>query len=371
MTRPGSGSTLPPYIEAPDDIEAAYAFCEQAGFGDGLPIIPPTVERVERMLMFCDRSREEPIMTVAPGYGEATPLRIAANAVMAGCCPEYFPIVLLAMEAMGEEAYNLYGVQATTHPCTPLIIVNGPVGQELDINSGYRAFGAGPRSNASIGRAVHLSLLNIGGAKPGAGDMATAGTPAKYSYCIAENEAESPWDPFHVEEGFPADATTVTIVAAEGPHNVNDHESTSGEGVLKTIAGTVAITGSNNAHHEARPVIALCPEHAATIAGSGFSKADVKKYLYEHSQIPLSRFSAENVERRLRRKYPERYANAGLDALVAMAKQPEDFIVIVVGGAGKHSAFIPTFGSHRPVSRALTHRDGSLVKSIRELRNAR
>lgn len=368
MITPDAGVAQTPYIEAPDDLEAAYEFCEQHGFGDGLPVIPPTVERVERMLAYCDRPRDQPVMTVAPSYGEATPLRIAANAVMAGCRPEYFPLVMLAMEAMADEAYNLYGVQATTHPCAPLIIVNGPISKELQINAGNRAFGAGPRSNASIGRAVHLALLNIGGAKPGTGDMATAGTPAKYSYCIAENEAESPWEAFNIEEGFPAGSTTVTVVAAEGPHNVNDHESTSAEGILKTIAGTVAITGSNNAHHEARPVVALCPEHAATIAGCGFSKADAKKYLYEHSRIPLSRFSMENVERRLRRKYPERYANAGLDTLVPMAAQAEDFIIIVVGGAGKHSAFIPTFGSHRPVTRALRHADGQLVRSIRDLR---
>lgn len=371
MSTPTSVVTQDTYIEAPDDIEAAYEFCENNGFGDGLPVIPPTVERVDRMLMFCDRPRDKPIMTVAPSYGEATPVRIAANAVMAGCRPEYFPIVMLALEAMGEDSYNLYGVQATTHPCTPLIIVNGPIARELQINSGFRAFGAGPRSNASIGRAVHLSLLNIGGAKPGVGDMATAGTPAKYSYCISENEAESPWEPLNIEEGFPSEATTVTVVAAEGPHNVNDHESTSGEGILKTIAGTVAITGSNNAHHDARPVIALCPEHAATIAGSGFSKADVKRYLHENARVPLSKFSTENVERRLRKKFPERYANAGLDTLVPMANRPEDYIVIVVGGAGKHSAFIPTFGSHWPVTRALKHEDGRLVQSIHELRNAR
>jgi hypothetical protein len=365
------GSAQDSYIEAPDDIEAAYEFCEKNGFGDGLPVIPPTIERVERMLMFCDRPRDQPIMTVAPSYGDATPLRIAANAVMAGCRPEYLPIVMLALEAMGDDAYNLYGVQATTHPCTPLIIVNGPIARELQINSGFRAFGAGPRSNASIGRAVHLSLLNIGGAKPGAGDMATAGTPAKYSYCVAENEAESPWAPLSVEEGFPSDSTTVTVVAAEGPHNVNDHESTSAEGILKTIAGTVAITGSNNAHHESRPVIALCPEHAATIAGSGFSKSDVKKYLHENARIPLSKFSTENVDRRLRKKFPERYGNASLDTLVPMAKQPEDYIVIVVGGAGKHSAFIPTFGSHRPVTLALKRNDGQLARSIQEFRTAR
>jgi len=371
MSVPASIVAQTTYLEAPDDIEAAYEFCEQSGFGDGLPIIPPTLERVERMLMFCDKPRDQPIMSIPPRYGEATPLRIAANAVMAGCKPQYFPIVMLALEAMGEQIYNLYGIQATTHPCAPLIIVNGPIARELQINAGYSAFGAGARSNASIGRAVHLALVNIGGAKPGAGDMATAGSPAKFTYCIAENEAESPWQPLNVDEGFPLGATTVTVVAAEAPHNVNDHESISAEGVLKTIAGTVATTGCNNAHHESRPVIAFCPEHAATVAGGGFSKSDVKEYLYQNAQIPLSKFSTENVERRLRKKFPHRYANAGLDALVPMVQRPEDYIVIVVGGAGKHSAYIPTFGSHRPVTRALQHEDGRLVLSIQELRNAR
>ena len=359
------------YINAPEDIEAAYEFCEGSGFGDGLPIIPPTPERVERMLSYCDRPWDKPILKIPPRYGEATPLRIAANAVMAGCKPQYFPLVLLALEAMGEQRYNLYGIQATTHPCAPLIIVNGPVGRELEINAGYSAFGAGPRSNASIGRAIHLALLNIGGAKPGAGDMATAGSPAKFAYCVAENEAESPWNPLNCDEGFPIEATTVTVVAAEGPHNVNDHESTSAEGILKTIAGTVATPGCNNAHHEARPVIALCPEHAATIAGDGFSKEDVKRYLYENAQIPLSKFSTENVERRLRKKFPHRYANAGLDAAVPMAQRPEDYIVIVVGGAGKHSVYIPTFGSHRPVTRALRNSDGNLVRSVEEFQRVR
>ncbi len=144
---------------------------------------------------------------------------------MAGCKPEYFPLYLLAIEAMCEEPMNLYGVQATTHPCAPLVIVNGPVARELGINAGHNAFGPGTRSNATIGRAIRLALLNIGGAMPGLGDMATFGAPSKYSYLVAENEAASPWEPLHVELGLPAEVSAVTIVGAECPHNVNDHES--------------------------------------------------------------------------------------------------------------------------------------------------
>src|SRR4029079_7753878 len=142
---------------------------------------------------------------------------------------EYFPLVMLAIEAMSDESFNLYAVQATTHCCAPLIIVNGPVAKELGINSGAGAFGPGAQSNATIGRAIRLALLNIGGGIPGDGDMATYGAPTKFSYCAAENEAASPWEPLHVERGYTADDSAVTVISAEGPHNVNDHESTSAE----------------------------------------------------------------------------------------------------------------------------------------------
>ena len=179
-------------IEVPDDFEQAIEACRERGWTDGLPIIPPTPERVQRMLAYCDRDWNTPIAKLPPRWGEATPMRLAANAVMAGCRPEYFPIIVLALEAMSEEPFNLYGIQATTHPCAPLVIVNGPIARELDINSSHNAFGPGVQSNATIGRAIRFALINIGGAIPRIGDMATAGSPAKYTYCVAENEAESP-----------------------------------------------------------------------------------------------------------------------------------------------------------------------------------
>ena len=355
-------------LEVDDDPEAVYETLCSRGWSDGLPVIPPTPERVERMLQFCDRDFDKPVVRIPPRFGAATPVLIAANAVMAGCRPEHFPLVLLALEAMAEEPYNLYGTQATTHPCTPMLMFSGPIAQEVGINAGQNAMGNYFRANAAIGRAVRLALVNIGAAIPGTGDMATAGTPAKFTFCVAENEAASPWEPLRVELGFPQKATTVTVIAAEGPHNVNDHESITAEGILTMVAGTMTITGSNNAYYAGQPCVAFGPEHAQTVAGGGFSKADVKQWLFDHATLPLGRFSKESIERRFRRKLAEEYANAALDAPVRMFTKPEDLIVIVTGGAGKHSAYIPTFGNTRSVTRALQRLDGELVKSIEELK---
>jgi hypothetical protein len=321
------------------------------------------------MLEFCDHPLNEPIAKIAPRYGEATPLRLAANAVMAGCRPEYFPLYMLAIEAMCEEPFNLYGVQATTHPCAPLAIFNGPVAREIGLNAGHNAFGPGTPANATLGRAIRLALLNIGGALPGAGDMSTFGAPSKFSYCVAENEQANPWEPLHVERGFPADATTVTVIGAEPPHNVNDHESLSAEGILTTIAGTMAVTGSNDIFYDAQPVVVMGPEHAKTVADGGFSKNDAKSFLQKHATIPLGRFSKENIQRRFRTTLKDRYGDAPLDTPVPALRRAEDLIIVVIGGAGKHSAFIPTFGATRSVTRALKRRDGSLARSVTDFQS--
>jgi hypothetical protein len=357
-------------IEAENDFDAINALYCERGWSDGLPIVPPTSERVEKMLAYCDRAWNEPIARIAPRYGEATPLRLAANAVMAGCRPEYFPLYMLAIEAMCEEPFNLYGVQATTHSCAPLVIVNGPIGREIGMNSGHNAFGPGTPSNATIGRAIRLALLNIGGALPGTGDMSTYGAPSKYSYCVAENEATSPWEPLHVERGFPADATTVTVFGAEPPHNVNDHESLTAEGILTTIAGTMATTGNNDVYYESEPLLVMGPEHAKTVADGGYSKTAAKRFLQEHATLPLGKFSMENIERRFRVTFKDRYANAETDAAVPIVQRAENIVITVIGGAGKHSAWIPTFGATKSVTRALQRKDGTLAKSVKEFLRA-
>ena len=357
-------------IEADDDFDAVNALFRDKGWSDGLPVVPPTAARVEQMLAYCDRPLHVPIGKMAPRYGEATPLRLAANAVMAGCAPEYFPVIVSAIEAMCDERFNLYGVQATTHQCAPLVIVNGPIARQIGINGGHNAFGPGVRANATIGRAIRFALVNIGGAIPGLGDMSTFGAPQKYSYCAAENEEASPWEPLHAERGYPRDASTVTVVGAEGPHNVNDHESHTARGICTTIAGTLATTGNNDVYYDAEPLIVFGPEHARTVAAEGWGKADVRQFIYEQAQIPLGRFSKENIERRFRVAplFEGRYAHAGYEALVPMVRRPEAFMIVVIGGAGKHSAVIPTFGATHAVTRALTTRDGTMVRSLAELR---
>ena len=355
-------------LDIPDDLEQANEVCRARGWTDGLPIIPPTAERVERMLAYCDRPWDAAIAKLPPRWGEVTPLRLAANAVMAGCRPEYFPLIALALEAMCEPPFNLYGIQATTHPCAPLVIVNGPVGREIEINSSHNAFGPGVQSNATIGRAIRLALINIGGAIPRIGDMATFGSPTKYTYCVAENEAENPWEPLHVEHGFPLEATTVTVFAAEGPHNINDHESTTAEGILKMVAGTMAITGANDVYYVSQPLVVFGPEHAATVAAEGYSKAQVQRYLFENARLPLDSFSRENIERRFRIMFDGRYAQAAIGELIPVVQRAEDIAIIVLGGAGKHSAYIPTFGGTRSVTRVLKRADGELARSISELK---
>ncbi|MER3419161.1 MAG: hypothetical protein C4290_00950 [Chloroflexota bacterium] len=181
-----------------------------------------------------------------PRQGEATVERIAINAVMAGCRPEYLPVVIAAVEAMADPDFNLDGVQATTHPVAPLVIVNGPAARELGINCGYNCYGQGTRANATIGRAIRLILMNIGGGLPGTGDRSTQGSPAKYSYCVAENEDANPWEPLHVERGYSRDTSTVTVIGCEGPHNIQEHYSNTGEGILLTITGAMGQAGSNN-----------------------------------------------------------------------------------------------------------------------------
>jgi hypothetical protein len=354
-------------IEADGDLDAVNTLVMEKGWGDGLPVVPPTEARVAAMLEYCDRPWDQPVAKIPPRWGEATPLRLAANAVMAGCEPRHFPLYLLAIEAMCEEPLNLYGVQATTHLCAPLVIVNGPVAKELGINSGHNAFGPGNRANATIGRAIRLALLNIGGAIPALGDMSTFGSPAKYSYLVAENEDESPWDPLHVERGLPREASAVTVIGAECPHNVNDHESLDGEGLLTTIAGTMAVSGSNDIYYKAQPLVIMGPEHARTIAAS-YSKDQAKRFLQQHATLPVAKLSRDNIERRVKITWKERLPDPKPDDVLYAVQRPEDLLIAVIGGAGKHSAVVPTFGATLPVTRALKTKDGRLAKSVEDFR---
>ena len=325
-------------IEVADDFEAVQALYLERGWSDGLPIVPPTPERVEAMLASLDSSLFTPQQVIAeipPNWGGATVERLAINAVMAGCRPEYLPIIVAAVEAMGDPAFNFYAIQATTHPCAPLLIVNGPIRTELGFNSGSGAYGPGWQPNATIGRAIRLALLNIGGGYPGVGDMSTQGAPSKYTYCVAENEEENPWQPLHLERGFRPEQNAVTVFAGEPPHNINDHTGRSADDILTIIAGAMAVTGANNAYTGGETLLALGPEHAATIARDGLSKRDVAEWLHRRARIPLERYTRDTML--------ERFGHIPEEP-VPMVNTPEDLAIIVLGGPGKHSSWIPTFG---------------------------
>ena len=338
--RPISPETLET-LDTPDAILAA--FCERE-WCDGLPIVPPTEERVRTMLGGAAAQRS--LGAMPPLWRQATLEKLAVNAVMAGCEPSYFPVIVAAVQAMLDPSFNLYGVQATTHPVAPLLIVHGPAAHELGVHAGSGCFGPGFRANATIGRAIRLIMLNVGGAWPGRYDMATQGSPAKFSYCIAERD-DVPWGPLHADRA-------VTVFGGEPPHNVNDHVSTTAAGILATVADTAVSLGSNVGWYfsQSQLLIVLGPEHARTIAGDGFSRADVQRFVFEHARLPLRTLKLGGMWGI--QDWPRwMHAVTDDDALLPQVPSPEDVMVIVAGGPGKHSAVVPNCTFSRAVTRPI------------------
>ncbi|WP_089720179.1 hypothetical protein [Candidatus Entotheonella palauensis] len=207
-------------IELSDDFEAFNDYAMAQGWSDGLPLIPPTEARVERMLQGYERTSGSVIAHLPVEEAPCTVEKLAINAVMAGCKPSYMPLLIATVQAVVDPAFNLTAIQATTNPVTPMIIVNGPIRQQLGINSGYGCFGPGWQANATIGRALRLLLINVGGAVPGVQDMSVMGQPGKYTMCVGENEEESPWEPLHVERGLQPRQSAVTVVGISGCFNI-------------------------------------------------------------------------------------------------------------------------------------------------------
>jgi hypothetical protein len=339
-------------VAAPDDLDEFQGWAMAQRWSDGLPVLPPTAARVDRLLGVLGSRRHEVIATLAPLDGAATLEAIAINAALAGALPEHMPVIVAGVRALVEPRFNLNAIQTTTHPCTPLVIVNGPIAARLHISGGPNALGNGHRANAVIGRAIRLICQNVGGARPGLEDRATQGHPGKFSYCLAENEAASPWEPLHVERGFGRDQSCVTVCGSEAPHNVNDHASTTPEAMLMTLVGTAATTGSNNVYLGGEPLLILGPEHAQTLARTGWSKAEVKRRLWERTRVRIDRFSAENVTR-FATIDPATFLDKPGDIEVPWCAAAEDLMIIVAAGPGKHSALVPTFGATRSVTVAI------------------
>lgn len=334
-------------IEATDHFEDINGFFYRLGLTDGLPIVPPTAQRVEVML--AGRDPDDILTVLPPLQGRATLRKLAMCAVMAGCRPAYFPIVLAATKAVAQPEFNLFGLQTTTGNATPLLLLNGPVIHQCELNAGANALGPGVQSNASIGRALQLILRNVGGAIPGYTDKSTIGQPGKYTFCCAENEDASPWAPLHVTRGYDAEQSTVTVIGAAGIVEVVDANSYTASSVLTTLAHSMTIAGTVGGAYMlggGEPLLLITPEHADLIT-QAFTRAQAQKWLFDCAVLPLDRLSAETAERI--REY--RHSDSIPDAALRVAACPEDIMLVVVGGAGIKSAYVPTWGG---TTRAVT-----------------
>ncbi len=338
-------------VEAPDDLDELFEFFHARRWSDGLPIVPPTRERVERMLACTTRKPDAVIANVAPGYGAATVERIAINAVMAGCRADYLPLLIAAVQAMSAPEFNLQGIQATTNPVAVWLIINGPIAEQLGVNAGPNCLGQGTVANATLGRALRLIMQNIGGALPGDMDRATHGQPGKFSFCCAENEAQSPWEPLHVDRGFRREQSTVTVVGAAGTHNMNTHAKDIDD-LLRVIADTMAFPTSNDYWIGGEPWIILSPEHAEVLHAGGLSKAEVQRRLWEQSKMSARRMAVRELER-TQAVRASKQAPVTVDTLLEIADTPEGVGILVAGGPGTHSVYVPSFGDARAVTREM------------------
>lgn len=342
------GSAPDELVDVPEEVEGFLAFAEEHDWSDGLPLIPPTPDRHRRAMETVGLAPDELLGRVPPSNRGASLAAVAANAVMAGCTPEMTPVVVAAVKAALNPKFNLQAVTTTTHPVSPLLVVSGGVVDALGFNPGANSFGQGNRANATVGRALRLVLQVVGGAIPGKTDRATHGAPTKYSYCIAENSEASPFQTFH-DERRGGLLGSVTVVGGEAPHNVNDHGSTTAEGILRNIAGTMATLGSNNVYLRGQMLVVLSPEHAAVIARDGYDRRRVQEALFATAKVDVRGVSPGNLER-FRLSCPRVFDHLPANGLVPILDRPEDLLLLVSGGPGKHSIVVPTFGSTEAVT---------------------
>ncbi len=326
-------------IEMPSDLDA---FNEQAfarKWSDGLPLIPPTPARVARMLEAAGRDPAEIVARVPPAFGAASVEGIAINAAMAGARPEYMSLLITAVQAVSLPRFNLQSVQATTNPAAVWLIVNGPIANKLGVNAAGNCLGPGTWANATLGRALRLILQNIGGALPGDMDRATQGQPGKYSFCCAENEGASPWEPLHVERGFALDDSTITVAAPLGTWNMNTHAKNA-DVLLRVMAETMVFPASSDYTYAGEPWVMLAPEHAQILNAAGYNKAAVKQRLWELAILDARKLSPEDF----RRAQNGRRAELGTlapDQQLKISAEPGNINILVAGGPGTHSVYFP------------------------------
>jgi hypothetical protein len=339
------------------DGEDPVEYCYRT-FGDALPVVPPTVERVEKMLAGCAAGRDprEVIARIPPCFGEATVEKIAANAVMAGCLPAMMRVLIPLTRAVCDERFNAHGVQATTHFAAPLIVVNGPVRQELGFHCRQNLFSNVARANSTLGRALQLILLNLGGARPTEIDMSALGNPGKFSFCIAENEEENPWEPLHVTQGVAPDQSAVSLFAAEAPHGVSEHNARTARGVLKAITYALATVWSYRSCMGSEALVVLCPEHVRTILRDGFNKKDIREFLFLNTGIPLRCYRDGELGEGIAQRNMYKEITIDGEPCYQKFRSPESIKIVVAGGtAGKFSAVLGSWSTGPRGSQMVTY----------------
>ena len=325
-----------------DDEASAIDWCYEQGWAaDGLPVVPPSKERVEAMLAADDRAADFVICSHPTTGKECTMLAAATNAVMAGCLPSYFPVLVAGLTAVAAPDYNFHAASASTGGSAPLLIVSGPVVNEIGMNAGAGVFAPGTRANATIGRAMRLILMNVFQMIPGLSDQSTQGNPGKYSFCIAEREDVNPWTLLHKELGF-GELSSVTAFAGSSFNNVENHGGNTPESILDSIADSMGNLGNITIGES---VIVLSPEHAAIVASTGFSRQDVKEYLFAHARQSVA--ALKSVAKYVPREHELQQQRIGTSD-VHRGLGPDDILVTVAGGlAGGHSAFIASWSRTR------------------------
>ena len=322
-------------LEVAGSVDDAIELFYQNGWTDGLPVIPPTEEKVLRFLDIADRHPSD-VIGVEPVRGRViTAEKVAINAVMAGCRPEYMPVILAVVECMVLPEYNLHGSSASTGGSAPLLVINGPIRHKLGFASGHNIFGPGPdrRANATVGRAVRLLLINVLENHPGVLDKSTMGHPGKYTYCIAEDEENSPWEPLHVERGFAKEASTVTIFTSLGPTQTEQRGAGTPEAILTAIADSML--GFGTAHAEM--LLVMSQEHGGFMKEAGWTKKRVRDFLFEKARRPAGVLATAYKT--------ARPAPGAENEMIPVCTTPESVILIAGGGSGAPwSALIPRWG---------------------------
>jgi hypothetical protein len=333
-------------LEVSDDPVTLARDLAERNIGDGLPVVPATLDRVDKMLAATTRDPDEVIGFMPPVSGVITPRYVAVNAILAGCSPEHMPLLLAITEAMITPEFNLFAIQPTTNPVTPLVMVHGPIRKRLGMNWGVGCFGPGNYANAVIGRAVRFLLQNLGGAIPGKTDHATHGWPGKYTFCAAENEEQTPWAPFHQRAGLDPGDDAVTVFGVQAQHNVIDVTGQGGYETLTVVGRGMAAVGTNNHTMGGEALLVLCPEMARQIADSGIGPEQVSQILFEHARIDMTGMP-EPFQELIRVRRPQWVDQSRLP----IVDRPEDIPIMVAGGPGVHALYMASFGTTKSVTR--------------------